>query len=92
MHILKYEEAIVTTKKKVEDYYVCDICGSKIKQEMYKTSVRQAFSEESETYPESGRGFRETYDFCAECWDEQVVPTLKEMTRHTIPRLTDLGY
>lgn len=91
MHVLKQEEVLVKSKKTIEDYYACDICKSKIEKEAYKTSIRTAESVECTSYPESGWGETQTYDFCVKCWDEKVFPALKEMTG-TSPRITDIDY
>lgn len=65
--------------KKIDviDFVSCDICGSVIKDDLFKVNEIEVRHKKGSNYPEGGSGVEITVDICGKCFDEKLVPWLR---------------
>lgn len=77
--------------KVVLDYVSCDLCGERIKEPgSYEVDEVNTSHRVGTSYPEGGSGATTTFDLCARCFTEKLVPWAAELGAY--PRVTDWDY
>lgn len=85
--MLKYEEKVIKSSRKVLVKRICDICGKETKQPHtsnkewdhgnYEIAETKVYMREGVNYPEGGSGTEFKIDICPECFRDKLMPWLK---------------
>jgi len=68
----------IITKQEKEYTYFCEICKEEIKHNHgWEHHNCECYADIGEWYPESRSGTKWTFDICATCFIENVIPALK---------------
>ncbi len=70
---------VPATEKQIVDKVTCDMCGAQIKQSpSYDVDEVKVKHRTGCAFPEGGHGIEVGVDMCGKCFDEKLVPWLKE--------------
>lgn len=65
--------------KTVVDYTTCDFCPTKLGSGRFEVKRVTLEFEQGSSYPEGSMGTKTTVDCCADCWEDKVLPALRDL-------------
>lgn len=65
-------------EKQVIDKVTCDLCNVEIKRSQYSAEGVEVKHRTGNSYPEGGSGQEIAVDLCGKCFDEKLIPWLRD--------------
>lgn len=79
---MKHKKTITepSYEREVVDYVTCDLCRQRLPLSagQYRIDEITVMRREGSSYPEGGSGIECEFDLCPQCWDEKLVPWMRE--------------